>query len=54
MTVIDIVTSVKSKAHRAGTRCKQITFELHFPFPCKSPCYSNLTFEIKHGNTEKL
>ena len=53
MTVLDIVISVKSKAHRA-TRCKQITFELHFPFPCKSPCHSNLTFEIKHGNTEKL
>ena len=53
MTVIDIVTSVKSKAHRV-TRCKQITFELHFPFPCISPCYSNLTFETKHGNTEKL
>ena len=54
MTVMDIVISVKSKAHRAGTRCEQITFELHFPFLCKSPYYSNLTFEIRHGNTEKL
>ena len=50
---MDIVMSVKSKAYH-GTRCKQITFELHFQFPCISPCYSNLTFETKHGNTEKL
>ena len=37
MTVMDIVISVKSKEHRAGTRCEPITFELHFAFLCKSP-----------------